>query len=259
MELQETLDHLNELGTAKIHQKTQIARVAIDAILNQDFTAISTIQYAGFLNIFQNELHMDMTSLKNALKEHNEQHNIGQTDEQLFVYSEKEQERKKFLYISTVAIIFVLILIFSFSTDSVDEEIEVPVSSAILEATIALETNTTSVDSNSSIAKFNPTEAKSDSLEANHPFIIYPKGDLWIGYIDLDTKVKKDTITNKPYALDENINMLLSLGHGQVKIVLNGETIDSDSTRHLRYIYKDGKLTKLRLSEFRELNEGNSW
>lgn len=263
MNLEETLKDLNELGAQYIHEKTHISLFAINAILRQDFTAIHPIQYSGFLNIIEAELHMNMEPLRTALKEHNNEHNISAEQEQLFVYPPAVEKNKKVLFGLIAAVVIAFLLIFSLS-DS-DESVEVvETSSAVTVASESIEKNKSdtgdTVVEENTIARFNPKEANADSFEADHPFVLFPKGDLWIGTIDIDTKTKKDTITNKPYALDENVNMLISLGHGQVRIVLNGETlVDSNSTRRLRYLYKDGKLTRIMLSEFKELNDGNSW
>lgn len=272
MELEERLHELNELGATYIHDKTHIALSSIEPILTLNFTAISPVQFAGFFNIIENELHMDMNPLREALKEHIQQHNLNKDKDQLFIYAKSEQTSNTLMYSIVSIVLLAVVLLYIFSKDHAEKPTQETSSTAIVQASQAIETsapNTKQVTNEtiekpaiataSSIAHFDAKQANSDSLEANHPFLLYPKEDLWIGIIDLDTKEKKDTITNKPYALDENKNLLISLGHGEVKVVLNGETIDSNSHKRLRYLYKDGKLRTILLDEFKELNDGKSW
>jgi hypothetical protein len=274
--MNETLQKLHDIGIEEINQKTHISVHSLKAILEERFTDISHIQYTGFLTLIESELKLDLTELRETYKAYKE--DIGQVDDnrELFVNTPTEAKNYKALIISAISIALVIIFISTISgenssdADLLDTKLE---NSAIKDATKHITTlahNTTLSTNNSATAikkpktkipSFNATEAIEDETKSKntHAFVLYPKEALWIGIIDIDTKEQRDTITSAPYVLDENANLLISLGHGMVRLELNSDVTNLSDTGRIRYLYNNGQLKRISLEKFKELNEGKSW
>jgi len=86
------------------------------------------------------------------------------------------------------------------------------------------------------------------------------KGMLWYGFINLDTKERREFMNKKstPFELDGN-RWILVTGHGYVDIVSDAKTINiSDRKKH--YFYLDStEIREIDRKEFRSLNNGKGW
>lgn len=97
------------------------------------------------------------------------------------------------------------------------------------------------------------SEAKGSALK------ITPKSKVWIGYIDLSTGKKYQTVSSDELVLDSAKGWLLSFGHGNLDIEANGKLNKYQTVKNLRFIYKNGELKELSVDEFKELNSGKLW
>ncbi|MBL0707709.1 MAG: hypothetical protein JJW00_01500 [Sulfurimonas sp.] len=87
---------------------------------------------------------------------------------------------------------------------------------------------------------------------------IIPKGRLWIGYIDLQTYTKKQKIFSGELDIDPSKDWIMALGHGYVKVVIDGNTTEFKQKSNIRLLYKDSKISKITFKEFKKLNRGNN-
>lgn len=265
--MSETLKKLQEIGIDEIHAKTHISIHSLKAILEERFADISHIQYIGFLTLIEAEMHLSMDELRDSYQTYRE--DTGQIDDsrELFITTPTESKNHKPLIISIIAVLLIILFVSTFSSNKAESEesIEAQVqNSAIEDATKHLSSKTLDPSQETrleTVPTFNASQAQADERESNstHPFALYPKESLWIGVINIDTDKQRDTITSAPYVLDENANLLISLGHGMVKIVLNGDTQNLSDAGRVRFIYKNGELSRISLAKFKELNKGKSW
>ena len=269
--MSETLKKLHEIGIDAIHAKTHISIHSLKAILEERFADINHIQYTGFLNLLENDLHIDMTELRDAYKRYREE--AGQEDDnrELFIMTPKEPKNYKALIISTISILLIVLFISTMSSEkSTPKDVDtLTQNSAVIDATKHLETAQSSKEASAKaknenkIATFNADALKEQKenkeADKNHAFVLYPQEALWIGVINLDKNTKRDTITSAPFVLDENSDLLISLGHGLVRIELNGNVQHLTDVGRVRFSYKDGVLSRVSLEKFRELNEGKNW
>ena len=58
------LDKLKAIGAQKIHEKTHIARIHVQAILHNSFEGITKIQFLGFISILEREYSVKLDELK---------------------------------------------------------------------------------------------------------------------------------------------------------------------------------------------------
>jgi hypothetical protein len=86
------------------------------------------------------------------------------------------------------------------------------------------------------------------------------RGMLWYGFINIDTKVKKEFMkkVSTPFELQSG-RWLLVTGHGFVDIVSDFQTLEvADSKKHYFYIDSD-EIRELSKDEFREMNGRRGW
>jgi len=87
--------------------------------------------------------------------------------------------------------------------------------------------------------------------------IISPRSKVWIGYINLKTRKKSQKVIKNSITLRENY--LIVLGHSSVRFKINEEKVTYKTKGNLRLLFKDGKLKKISLKEFKALNRGRKW
>jgi len=86
------------------------------------------------------------------------------------------------------------------------------------------------------------------------------RGMLWYGFINVDTKIKKEFMkqVSTPFDIKEG-RWILVTGHGFVDIVSELETLEvSDRNKHYFYI-DTTELKEISQKEFRNLNDGHGW
>ncbi|MFT5660312.1 MAG: membrane-bound lytic murein transglycosylase F [Sulfurimonas sp.] len=88
---------------------------------------------------------------------------------------------------------------------------------------------------------------------------LLPKNKVWIGYIDMKTKKKYQTIATEDLEIDPNKDWLLLFGGGNITLEVNHEIQKFSSKNNMRFKYEDGKLIKIGIEEFKNLNNGNKW
>ncbi len=262
----EVLDQLKEIGIDELHEKTHISIHSLKIILERRYDAINTIQFRGFLSIIEGNLNINMDPLRDDYDAYKQTLEEPEEEHANHTILPSENPKEKLIFIIAGVLIFIIATFYFLSGES--EETQTPTPNyAVKQAKAHLEDINESTKlahatkTSSSVTSFNPNEAQT-SVEDNiveQPFVLHPKDKLWIGVINLKTGEKIDTITDKDFPLDENADLLISLGHGYVDIELYGETEKLTDRGRVRLLYKDGKLTHISASKFKELNKGQSW
>ncbi len=86
------------------------------------------------------------------------------------------------------------------------------------------------------------------------------RGMLWFGFINVDTKAKKEFMkqVSTPFDIKDG-RWILVTGHGFVDIASELKTLEvSDRNKHYFYI-DSSELKEISQKEFRELNNGHGW
>ena len=270
--MSEALERLKNIGAQKIYEDTHIPVGHVQAILYESFDGLSKVQFIGFISILEREYGVDLNELRehcNRYFEENESCDDAITDDTLF----KAPSSKKNLAIYYIvgAIILLLIAIF-YTMQSADKTLKTSMKEsptvAKVERTIMLESNASDLnksDENSSTLKTSLeanttkeiTTQKPEAVE--HSFIIKAKTKVWLGYIDVATNKKYQKTFVGEFELDPTKEWLLYFGHGYVDIIIDGKREEFNDRNTLRLHYEDGKIEKLSLREFKELNRGNAW
>ena len=82
---------------------------------------------------------------------------------------------------------------------------------------------------------------------------------LWVGFIDATTNTKRQKIITRAFALNPSKTWLLTLGHGNVDVYVNGKKNRFRSPKHLYLLYKNNILKQVNSREFKKLNRGRLW
>jgi len=130
------------------------------------------------------------------------------------------------------------------------------------------------VDKNSTVVKVAPTkkvvvtEEKNMTIESKKikqqvkkfgALEILPRSKVWLGYIEVPTNIKHQKVFSNKLDLDGNKEWLLVSGHGNIDVIAAGKKTRFSSKSTLRLHYKDGKLEKISVTEFKRLNRGRKW
>ena len=245
-------EKLKEIGSQKIHEDTHIPKEYTRGLVKASFVNMNKIQFIGFISILEREYSINLDTLKEEGLEYFEDNTREYTiAKKVFVPPAKKKSYAKY-YVVAAIIIFVIVILSnltpSLKTQSIDSRLD---NSNIQNATqsIAPKIEQVMLDE----------EAKKEKKRLAATFKILPKTILWVGYINLDTGEKSQTTIDDELVLNPHAHWLLTLGHGNVDFDINGKLEQFQTSRNLRFVFKDGELKKIRTAEFIRLNKGEKW
>ncbi|CAM2811994.1 hypothetical protein [Helicobacter felis] len=103
------------------------------------------------------------------------------------------------------------------------------------------------------------TQEKEDSTQQTpsakpDTILIIPKEEMWMETIDLTTKRKTQVTLKEPFSLEtKKHRWLLAFGHGSLSLEANGQTLDFDQERPLRFLYTPKKgLRRVSYTHYQE-------
>lgn len=287
---------LQDIGAQQIHLDTHISKHHIQALLHQSFEDMNRVQFLGFISILEKEYGVDLKDIeKDGLEQIIEFDEKNHKEHKIFLIPEKKRTYKT-IYMLIVIVILIIGAVLSISNPlefinqqqmkikrldnkvikTATEEI-IPKSKPIkiIDKNITKDLNATkNIELNSTklivVKELNTTEVKIKKIEVKKVlkekksvvkfFRILPKSKIWMGYIDLDSFKKNQKVIKNRWSINPSKNWIIVFGHSNVKIQLNDKTIKEFSGRkRLRLLYKDGKLSKITLKKFKELNQGKKW
>ncbi|MCK4974085.1 MAG: hypothetical protein KAR81_02440 [Sulfurimonas sp.] len=273
---------LKDIGAQKIHETTHIARLHVQALLDENFENLNSIQFLGFISILEREYGIDLSELKNNGVAYFDENTVEVKEEKkvkVFV-PHKKKGTLTFFYIAIVAMIFIAfsyLNIFSPNCEVPDvikvdnSAIESATSNLSIEA-VSIKTddinNSTELNQADKVTKQvnldSPTESNQDNKVEKASdelvsFKIVPTNEVWLGYIDLATYKKDQKIFSDEFSLDPSKDWILAFGHGHISIEVNGIIKKFKNPKNVRFSYISGELKELSLEEFKGLNKGSRW
>jgi len=199
-----------------------------------------------------------------VLKFYNDDSVETEQDVKVFV-TPKKKKNYTLLYLIVVVVIFAVAVSFTLdlsSTASTKAKAHPIDNSAIENAKDSMSQNATIEDKNTTVVAPEPVApviVEPEPVKIVKSFKIIPSAELWIGYIDLSNHKKYQKLFTGELEIDPNKNWILTLGHGYVKIEIDGEVTEFKEKMNIRLLYKDSKLSKINFKEFKKLNKGNKW
>jgi hypothetical protein len=272
--MSEGFTQLQELGAQKISEHTHISKQHVQALIQENFKALSKVQFLGFISIIERDYHIDLSELKEkGVKFYGESVPFGTAS----VFMEKKSKKSsKGIYILVALIIFVVAIYYNIDSEPSNMDVNATQVESVTQEIEALVENNVS-DINVSSLDENQSEEASEETDLNGTFAnekiagettsnntskslkIVANKKLWFGYIELDTENKNQKAFSGEFDLDATKNWLLLFGHNNVEIELNGQAQEFEKNKNVQFLYKDGKLTQISLDEFKKLNKGRKW
>ena len=265
--MSEELDLLREIGAQKIYEDTHISLKHAQSVIHESFEGLTKVQFLGFISILEREYKQDLSMLKEKGLAYFESEPVKEVSTTSVFVEPPRAKSVTPIYIIVALVVFIAVAYFTILNDSSTPEIVKIDNSAIVNAQkninpAAYESN--SSDVNNTLSDENNT-VPLVVVEEIEPIVIpqslkiIAKSKLWVGYIDRTENIKKQTIIKESLELDPSKEWLLSLGHGHVDIVINGEIQEFKSANNIRFLYKNGEIKKLTFRDFKILNEGRVW
>jgi hypothetical protein len=260
-------EKLQEIGAQKIHEQTHIVKQQIQALLHESFDDMTKIQFLGFVSILERDYHVDLSDLRAKGLDFFAQQAQSAYKTKVFV-SPSKKRNFSLLYIFMALSIFIFAVVYTFSNPTasakvpqeLNNETIALVQENILEPEVDINQTEVSISETTETSENNETPEATIVEEVAMPsLIIMPRSKLWIGYIDLVTHRKYQKTTEEPLVMDTKKDWLLFLGHGSVRIDVNGDIQNFNEANNLRFLYKEGILKTITFSEFKELNKGEKW
>jgi len=245
-------EELKEVGAQRLHEDTHIPKEYTKGLVSADFANMNKIQFIGFISIIEREYGLDLDTLKQKgldyFEENAQEYTIAN---KLFVAPKKKKSLTKY-YILAALIVFGAVMFLNMTPSLQTQNVSSPVdNTSIHNATKSIAPKIEEV--------MLKEEQKREEKRLAATFKILPKTILWVGYIDLNTGKKSQKTFEDELALDPHGHWLLTLGHGNVDFDVSGKLIQYQTSRNLRFEYKDGVLKKIKTAEFMQLNKGEKW
>lgn len=279
--MSDVLTKLKGIGAQKIHEQTHIATHHAQALLYGSFEDMTKIQFTGFISILEREYNVELDELRQEGEEYYSQDNPTQKKDKKVFVTPKRNKSYTLVYLAVVAIIFVIAILFSMDrtssvspavkTDVLDNKaiedakenikisdpdvvFEVVDENTSIDENLTLDENLTNAEINASIEEIVEPE-----VILVKSFKVIAQKKLWLGYMNLKTKQKKQKIFTGEFDLDPQKDWLLSLGHGYVDVDIDGEITEFKSKYNIKLLYKDANITKISFKEYKVINEGSKW
>ena len=266
--MSESLDKLQDIGAQKIYETTHIPVEYVQAILYESFEGLNKIQFIGFISILEREYRLDLSTTRaHGLDYFGEKNLLDQQEKTPQKVYKVPKDKKSFtiLYIIATIILLVVAVTYSMRSSNKKENKTIKETKLIKEVkkNIVLDTNNSEKKTLTIKDDINNTQEtkKSDNSKkvVAASFKIVPRTKVWLGYIDVATNKKYQKTFSDELDLDPTKEWLLFFGHGFIDLTIDGKTEKFNDRHTLRLLYKDGKITKISLEEFKKLNRGNKW
>lgn len=232
------LKRLKEIGAAEIYKKTHISIEETNAILQKNFAYFNRTKALGFIKILEREYGVNLSSW---VEEFEEYYQANTQDSGIFV-SAKEEEK------SPIKLLLILIVILLGIIGYIFISMQKPAVAPVQESSSVIEEAKDAVAKNIELEQSKPVveEKEPEVVKPDEPsFYVESNKDLWIGVYYNDIAEREGNVSKGVVPLDPNRNQIITLGHGQFKLVFNGEVIEPKSENLYRYRLRDGVLTQM--------------
>ncbi|MCK9454497.1 MAG: hypothetical protein WCY51_02775 [Sulfurimonas sp.] len=260
--MSEGLEKLKSIGIQKVHEVTHISRVHVQAIFNENFEGMGSVQLLGFISILEREYSVDLSELKSKAKEYFESNApVEENIEKVKLFSSSKKERNPAFVYGVIALIIILTLLYFASRAPQSDMLEDNTTSQAATIVIQDDENVSEFDENiTEESLLEPTLEKEQEIEVKPITLkIIPKTRVWLGYIDLSNHKKYQKIFSDELEFDTTKDWLLAFGHGHIDIDINGEIKSFQDPKNIRFSYIDSELKEISFEEFKSLNRGSGW
>jgi len=264
--MSEGFEKLKNIGAQKIHEKTHIAKYHVQALLHESFDEMTKVQFVGFISILEREYNIKLQDLKETGLEYFQSLKALHEEENQVFVAPKKKKSNTAIYIILSLLLFAAAIIYNNTSNNESLEEQNSTFQKLENSTELEEKEALLEDSNSSDILLDSVDKNISSepvvvqeVVVEKSLKILPNAKLWLGYINPKTHQKYQKLFSDSFELDAQKDWLLHLGHGDVTIIVHGEEKVYKNADNMRFLYQDGKLKEISLSEFRSLNRGDRW
>lgn len=125
------------------------------------------------------------------------------------------------------------------------------------EANTSTPSNSTKIVSDKNTTAPQSTQTSTQNLGGKLVFI--PRSEMWVGVVFLDNGEKKNYLSTGRIEVPLNRESILTTGHGDAEVFINGVKQDIQTADKLRYHIVNGVPNLITLQEFKRLNGGVGW
>jgi hypothetical protein len=270
--MSEDIDKLKSIGVEQIHEKTHITKAYIQAILDEQFDILNSVQLLGFVSILEREYGVNLSELKNAATVYFVKNSeVKEDSKELFTPNKKRVSNLVYIIVGVVVVFLYLNML-----PTNDKTLKVvTVDNSVIDSTnkkekLGLKEESSKSDELEKKLLEKPKEiiVKKEKLKkiqeikkqsVASSFKITTKNRVWLGYIDLATHKKYQKVVKKEFSLEANKNWLLIFGHGHISIEIDGVIKKYKKPGNIRFSYIDSKLKEISIKELKDLNKGRRW
>ena len=260
--MNEELEQLQKVGAQKIHERTHIPLITVQAILHSSYDTFSRIQFIGFISILEREYDIELPEMKKAGLMH---FDTETAQEGVFIVP-KKAAKKTYIFV-VVILLFLLGITYQIVVVDKASDVKIEDSNKVEEVKksiipiIETEQNSTVINEEKNVTQISEPIKKPKKVEvvAAKSLKITSKSKVWFGYVDVQTNKKYQKTFRGTKELDAQKNWLFVFGHGYINISINGKIHKFTSPKTVYFLYKNGELKSINAREFKRLNRGNKW
>ncbi|MDD5372382.1 MAG: hypothetical protein PHO62_03025 [Sulfurimonas sp.] len=117
--MSEDFEKLKSIGVQKIHEATHIPRTHVQAILDENFEDLHSVQLTGFISILEREYSLNLSKLKNKSKEYFENKKPVHKSKKSATLLIASKKKKNFtlIYAALGVVIFIMFAIYNKPSD----------------------------------------------------------------------------------------------------------------------------------------------
>jgi hypothetical protein len=268
--MSDALTKLKDLGAQKIYEDTHIPIGHVQAVLDEDYEALTRIQFLGFLSILERDYNIDLEDVRSRAIAYYEEQTSSQplADDGIFVVPSRP---KNFTLFYIILVIFIFLVALYYTVDVANQKNNENLAKVQHKTLPVKENNLTNENEELiSTSDDNSTQLMQEQTDVNdsnvsnvaaklEPLEILPRSRVWLGYIDVATDKKYQKTFSDELDLDPTKEWIFIFGHGYVDVIANDKKIHFSDKKTLRLHYQNGQVDKITVDEFKQLNRGHKW
>lgn len=265
-------EKLCSLRVEEIAEKTHIRINIVKAIVAKDFGAINAVKARGFISIIEKEFGFDLSEwLVEYSAFCNDKESTNEIFETLSLSPRQEKESNNKLFLSIVLVIAVVFILWNIfqsrsttaPTVGAEQNIALASTPSVLNATDNA-TNATEMGNlslpevpNASAPLIKPeiSNVTMPTITKGGTFTLTPTRPIWFKTTYLDNNSTENHEINTPWSF-QNRTQVFHIDRGVYSLEGSFGKMPINATRGQKYLYHNGKLTKLSMEDYEAVKAG---
>jgi len=233
----------------EISKKTKISPISLRFIQNKEFEKIPKAKFFGFINIIEKNFNVDLSELKEEYNQFAPKKEIEQNTQPI----ENKKDSSKFLIIASTILTLIggYLLFNSFSNKTqtnFSKEHNQTTINTIKQPTKTFQEITKQPEKITILKNTQPkTNQKKPIIKTpiKSSVEIIPHKQVWFRALNIDTNKTIEYLTSNKKILPKG-NYYIKFGHGNITINYSNQTIEPNTKKIIRILFKNGKYKFLK-------------